>query len=293
MAELGSLFSGIGGLELGLEAAGVGQVRWQVERDPYCRSVLARHWPSAERFDDVHAVGKATLVSVGTICGGFPCQPVSVAGKRLGDRDERWLWPQFRRVIEEVGPGAVIAENVPGLRNAGLRVVLADLADLGFDAEWATVSAFELGAPHIRKRIFIVATHPMRVNVQEQPGWLGRAIESARAPVTGDALEEVFASNSDGQRPEAERGALLAPNGDKRRRPADPNSLRRLEQSWRLATKRGWPQHRGWRFDSTPRVDDVPSRGLVGAQRRAAGNAVVAACSYAVGRAFVGATQCP
>lgn len=257
--RLGSLFSGIGGLDLGLEHGLGASTCWQVERDEYCRRVLARHWPNAERFDDVCTVGAATLAPVDWIVGGFPCQPASVAGKRRAQADERWLWPQVVRLVGELRPAGCIFENVLGLRTAGLRDVLSDLAALGFDVEWSDFSAWEAGAPHLRRRIFIVATHPERVQLREQPGWLCRAFETARAPIPRHVVE-----------------ALQL---------ADTNSLRRLEQSWRLSTERGWPQHRGWRFDSTPRVDDVPTRGLVGAMRKAAGNAVVTACAFVVGRA--------
>lgn len=265
MLTIGSLCSGVGGLDLGLEHGLRARTVWQVEASDYCRRVLARHWPDAERFEDVRSVGASTLVSVDVVCGGFPCQPASVAGKRLAQKDPRWLWPEVARIVSELRPAVCVFENVLGLRTAGLRDVLADLAALGFDAEWATGSAAELGGSHWRRRIFIVAADPERVLVREQPGWLGRALERARAPVPRDLVE-----------------ALLA---------ADPDGLRRLEQSWRLSTERGWPIHRGWRFDSTPRVDDVPARGLVGAMRKAAGNAVVTACAFVVGRAIRGAVS--
>src|SRR5512139_2392629 len=100
MLTVGSLFSGIGGLELGLERAGMA-VRWQVEIDPYCRKVLAKHWPDVARYEDVRDVGRHNLEPVDLICGGFPCQPVSLAGKRMGDGDDRWLWPEFIRVVRE------------------------------------------------------------------------------------------------------------------------------------------------------------------------------------------------
>lgn len=263
--RIGSLFAGIGGLELGLERAGLGRVVWQVERDPFCRDVLARHWLDVSRaVEDVHHASRATLTPVDVICGGFPCQPASVAGKRLAQRDPRWLWPEFARVIGELCPAIVVAENVRGLRSAGLRDVLADLAALGFDAEWCVGSAGEIGAPHERPRIWIVATHPDRVRVREQPGWLGRAWDRTRAPLPGDDA--------------ASRDA------------ADADSVRRLEQARRIAYERGWDRLTGWVEPDLARVDDgVPCQ--VGQARKAYGNAVVPACAEVVGRAIVQACE--
>jgi len=150
----GSLFSGIGGLDLGLERAGM-QCRWQVEIDPYCRKVLEKHWPEVPRFGDIKGITE--LPAVDLICGGFPCQPVSVAGKRLRQADDRWLWPEFARVIRMVRPRYVLVENVPGLLAGGMGDVLGDLAALGYDAEWGVLSAADMGAPHLRKRVFVVA----------------------------------------------------------------------------------------------------------------------------------------
>lgn len=153
---VGSLFSGIGGLELGLEMCGLGPVLWQCDSDPYSRAVLAHHWPDVRRYNDVREIdGEAARVDV--LCGGFPCQPHSLAGKRRGTDDARWLWPEFCRIVEELRPPAVFIENVPGLRTSGLSVVLADLARLGFDAEWGCFSAAEVGAPHRRIRLFVLA----------------------------------------------------------------------------------------------------------------------------------------
>ena len=210
----GSLFSGIGGIDLGLERAGW-KCEWQVEIDGYCTRVLERHWPDVARFRDVRdchgtlAVayaecepwttkrgqrtalaaedigrtddGRASsgdvtrgqesalcsgqdsghLPYVDLICGGFPCQPVSHAGKRKGDADERWLWPQFARIVREVRPRWALIENVPGLLSidAGrlFRGVLWDLAQAGYDAEWFTLSAADVGAPHLRERVWILA----------------------------------------------------------------------------------------------------------------------------------------
>jgi DNA (cytosine-5)-methyltransferase 1 len=152
---LGSLFSGIGGFDLGLERAGF-RVRWQVEIDPWCRSVLAKHWPGVTRYADVRTVGD-DLEAVDCICGGFPCQPVSVAGEMLAEADERWLWPDFARIVRVVRPRVVIVENVPGLLVRGFDHVLRDLAACGYDAEWDCLPAAAFGAPHLRWRLFVVA----------------------------------------------------------------------------------------------------------------------------------------
>jgi DNA (cytosine-5)-methyltransferase 1 len=152
---LGSLFSGIGGFDLGLERAGF-RVRWQVEIDPWCRSVLAKHWPGVTRYADVSTVGD-DLETVDCICGGFPCQPVSVAGAMLAEADERWLWPDFARVVRVVRPRVVIVENVPGLLVRGFDDVVRDLAACGYDAEWDCLPAAAFGAPHLRWRLFVVA----------------------------------------------------------------------------------------------------------------------------------------
>lgn len=158
MRHIGSLFSGIGGLELGLEWAGVGHTVWQVERDPFCRSVLERHWPNANRYDDVRTVGAHNLEPVDVICGGFPCQDISYAGKGLGLSGGRsGLWYEFARVVGEMGPRFVVVENVAALITRGIGDVLGTLSDLGYDAQWRAIRASDVGAPHRRERIFIVA----------------------------------------------------------------------------------------------------------------------------------------
>ena len=159
MLTVGSLFAGIGGLDLGLERAGM-QIRWQVEIDPYCIRVLEKHWPNVKRYEDIRGIKWNEVEPVSLICGGFPCQPVSVAGARKGDKDDRWLWPEFLRAIREVRPKYALVENVPGLLSTDdgrlARRIFGDLAEIGYDAEWNIVSAADVGAPHLRKRVFIV-----------------------------------------------------------------------------------------------------------------------------------------
>jgi hypothetical protein len=171
---IGSLFSGIGGLELGLEWAGLGPALWQVEWEAANRHWLAQHWPDAVRHNDVCAVGAHNLEPVDVICGGFPCQPHSTAGLRKGSSDERDLWGEFGRVIRELRPRYVVGENVPGLLTSDggrfFNRVLSDLAEAGFDVEWDVLSAADVGAPHLRERLFIIAServaHARRGGVQ-------------------------------------------------------------------------------------------------------------------------------
>lgn len=157
---MGSLFSGIGGFDLGFERAGF-EIRFQVEIDPFCRAVLAKHWPDVRRYDDVRTVG-SELEWVDVLCGGFPCQDVSESGKRLGiDGPRSGLWREMARLAGELRPRYVVVENVPGLLLGGIECVVGDLAELGYDAEWTTLSACRWGAPHTRERVFIVAyPHP-------------------------------------------------------------------------------------------------------------------------------------
>lgn len=210
---VGSLFSGIGGFDLGFERAGGFGVRWQVELDPFCRAVLAKHWPTVRRYEDVRSCygdvadaerrrghqgirrdGQPTrfvdadwcrcghqsghhsrgedeclwcscgyflhgnkLEPVEVICAGFPCQPVSLAGKQLGQADGRWLWPEVSRLVRELRPRYVALENVPGLLVRGFGDVLGDLAETGYDAEWTCIRAADVGAPHRRERVFVLA----------------------------------------------------------------------------------------------------------------------------------------
>ena len=131
---VGSLFSGIGGMDLGLERAGM-TVRWQVEKDDWRRRVLAKHWPNVKRYEDVTTLTGEELAPVDLICGGFPCQPVSHAGQQKGLNDDRWLWPHFARLLGVLRPRYALVENVPGLFTANggdaFGEVVGDLASLG------------------------------------------------------------------------------------------------------------------------------------------------------------------
>lgn len=212
-----SLFSGVGGLELGLERAGMTTVG-QVELDPFCRSVLTKHWPEVPKHDDVRTCidwwTSQPRPPVHAVAGGFPCQPVSAAGLRLGDQDERWLWPEMAQVVDAIAtqardedqdPPWVIVENVPGLRARGLDTVLGDLHRLGYTARAGVVSACAVGAPHVRQRLFIVA-HGRGARCRPGGG-VGR--RSGTPPVGGAGWPA---------EPDVDRVAYRVPSGVDRRR---------------------------------------------------------------------------
>lgn len=154
--RIGSLCSGIGGLELGLERAGLGHTAWQCEYDPHASEVLARHW-DVPNHGDVKLTDWSTVEPVDVICAGYPCQPFSTAGRRQGTDDERHLWPAVRDAVGVLGPRLVVLENVRGHLSLGFPEVLGDLADLGFDAGWCLLRASDVGAPHQRARLFVAA----------------------------------------------------------------------------------------------------------------------------------------
>ena len=158
--KIGSLFAGIGGLELGLARAIPGaRVAWQVEQDPYARAVLAKHWPAVPRYEDVRTVGAHNLSGVDLICGGFPCQDISAAGNQQGIKHgtRSGLWFEYARIVSELRPRFVVVENVAALLSGGMGIVLGDLAACGYDAIWDCVPAQAVGAHHRRDRVFIFA----------------------------------------------------------------------------------------------------------------------------------------
>jgi DNA (cytosine-5)-methyltransferase 1 len=180
------LFSGIGGFSLGLERAGMRTVAF-CEINDYCRRILKKHWPDVPCYENVRSLTAAGLRADGiipdVICGGFPCQDISLAGIGAGLEGGRsGLWWEYARLIEEFRPAWVIIENVAALRNRGLGTVLRKLASLGYDAEWHCIPACAVGAPHQRDRIWIIAHshHDEGRRVEPQRGSQGRDSIAAR-----------------------------------------------------------------------------------------------------------------
>jgi len=157
--SIGSLFAGIGGFELGLERAIPGAfTQWQVEQNNFCQKVLAKHWPEARIYEDVRNITKNNVEQVDILCGGFPCQDISTAGKGDGLHGEKsGLYWEMHRIIDELQPKAVIMENVAAITIRGLGTVLGSLSEIGYDAEWCTIRASDFGAPHKRARWFCIA----------------------------------------------------------------------------------------------------------------------------------------
>ncbi len=254
---IGSLFSGIGGLDLGLECAlrdGGFDVEtvFQCEADAWCRGIFARHWPSALRFDDVRGVG-SDAPRVDVLCGGFPCQDVSCAGKGAGLAGERsGLWFEFARIVRDLRPGIVVVENVAMLASRGLDTVLGDLSEAGYDAVWFDVRASDVGAPHRRERLFIVAWR--RVDHTESVGHgagrlpVGAGAQHSVSPVAGSAVADARCVDGDGRAyGDAGRGA-------------DGDAPRRDEGA-------GDDQRRGG--DGVEDVADAESGGDLGSDQRA------------------------
>ena len=199
-----ALFAGGGGLELGLSLALGTDYKTvaYVERECTSAAVLAanmeRGWlDKAPIWDDVTTfTGDAVsplVDNIDIISAGFPCQPWSVAGSRKGTEDERWLWPHIFRLVREIRPRSIFLENVPGLLHGGIEHVLGDLASVGFDAEWTSVRASDVGAPHRRERVFILANSS---NLSGQVPPTGRADGTSGAVAAGTSGELGITSSS-------------------------------------------------------------------------------------------------
>lgn len=157
--KIGSLFSGIGGFELGLERAiPNSETVWQCEQDAYCQKILAKHWPNAIIYDDVRTINNQ-VESIDILCGGFPCQDISIAGEQRGIHEGKKssLWWEMHRIIGILEPRIIVLENVAAITSVGGTDVIGSLAQIGYDCQWSIISAAQCGAPHRRNRWFCIA----------------------------------------------------------------------------------------------------------------------------------------
>jgi DNA (cytosine-5)-methyltransferase 1 len=166
MLTVGSLFSGIGGFEIGLERTGYFKTIWQCENNDYSSEVLKKHWPDVPNFGDITKVNWDEIKRPDVLCGGFPCQDISLIGNKVGLEGKRsGLWYEMQKAISVLRPRYAIVENVPGIFGWAFSEVLSGLAKIGYDIEWDVIQARWFGAGHIRGRLFIIA------NLQGLPGF--------------------------------------------------------------------------------------------------------------------------
>lgn len=262
-----SLCSGVGLVDLGLEWAGMRTVQ-VCEIDPWCRGILEQRFPDAAVHDDAWTIDPAAC---DLLAAGFPCQPVSVAGRRAGQDDERWLWPAVERAVRLARPRYVLLENVPGIASLGLGDVLRGLAVLGFDAEWTVFGAWQAGALHRRDRWWLVATSDAdQAGLWDEhggffrPGWASEAVAWAHGParpVADTAGEPGRADaaggvNGHGHRPgweEADRRPVLRGEAEP---VADPDKKRRERGVRDRADITPGARH-AFRAGAAPDVDDT------------------------------------
>jgi len=256
-----SLFAGIGGIDLAAEWAGFRTVLF-VENDKYCQKILNKHWPDVPIIGDIHDV-RGKEYTAGLITGGFPCQPVSVAGKRRGKEDDRWLWPEMLRVIKEVRPIWVVAENVAGLIRMGIDDCISDLENIGYTTEPYLIPACAVNAPHRRGRIFIVAHDQSRRFGQKFNKFADKLLFE-------DKASQEFESSS----------RIVAESGSKGFENIQRSSHDTLLAGWATACDRSW-------WDTEPDVGRVahgiPSRVD---RLRTLGNAVVPQQIYPILKAI-------
>lgn len=232
---VGSLFSGIGGLDLGFERAGF-NIAWQCEKDPYCQKVLKKHWPNAPSYDNIEDLHRADgpEPDADILIGGFPCQDISLAGEGAGlDGDRSGLWWEYFRLIRAIRPRYAIVENVPALVRRGLRAILGALAQSGYDAEWQIVSAAAMGAPHIRERLFLVAIRARDVADSEGERW--RVGDTKHNGQTGRENDPSWNSSN-----------VLADAARKRFRAIRKQSASRKEASGKPARQSELPGRQQW-----------------------------------------------
>ncbi|MDQ0581634.1 DNA cytosine methyltransferase [Streptomyces rishiriensis] len=155
--RIGSVCTGYGGLDMAVQSVFGGELAWVADVDPGAARILAHHFPGVSNLGDITALDWRDVAPVDVLTGGYPCQPFSVAGRRKGTADERHIWPYIADALRVLRPRYAVFENVAGHLRLGFADVLADLARLGFDAEWLVVRADQVGAPHERRRLFLLA----------------------------------------------------------------------------------------------------------------------------------------
>ncbi len=260
------LFSGIGGFSLGLERTGGFRTVAFCEIDSFCQSILKKHWPDVPVFEDVRKLNEDQITeTVGLVCGGYPCQPYSVAGKRKGSKDDRSLWPEMFRIIKGFRPTWVLCENVAGHVSMGLDSVLSDLESENYTCQALVIPACAVSLPHRRDRVWVAAYANSKRHEQSHV-----AGQSERQRFFGRIYDQEAAANACGQRyGQFFRPWLRQKTGAGFDRPTEAQV---------------WPDQPPLRS-----ADDGLSPRLVRCQLKALGNAVVPQIPEMIGRAILAA----
>ena len=301
------LFSGIGGFSLALESTGHFQTIGFVENDEYCQAVLQHHFPEVPILGDIKNVTKETVPTrPDVICGGFPCQPFSVAGDQRAKDDPRHLWPEMLRIIKEQKPTWVVGENVSGLVKLGLDEILDEMEDQGYSTRTFNIPAFSVGAPHQRQRLWIIghlgdpehngSPTPERqrgllkqpeepkkqISIWEFEGTSGASgdvanpdNERVRSRIGGDDFDYEEESGEGGVDGEGSAGDDewydTSPTQDEGVDMANPESFKSREQTERQGRKntaRRSDDSRGTKTERTETVTDPNGKGLQGQRKK-------------------------
>ena len=260
------LFSGIGGFSLGLERTGGFETVAFCEIEPFPRKVLKKHWPEVPCFEDVRKLKGSEVGPVDVICGGYPCQPFSTAGKRRGQEDDRHLWPEFARLVDELRPSWVIGENVAGHISMGLDDVLSDLEGQGYTCRTFVIPACAVGASHRRDRCWIVGHANKNTRKQPKSAALNYETEQHDAKYFQNVADPASKRQS-GQ------GTSWQPFG------STPFEYRKADKPFPTV---GWPDE-----PAICGADDGISPGMVSNRLAALGNAVVPQIPEMIGRAIL------
>jgi len=281
------LFSGLGGFSLGLEATGGFETVAFCDIEKFSRKVLKKHWPNVKQYKDIkeltyEQIKEDTLAPIDIITGGYPCQPFSVAGSQLGEKDKRHLWPDMFRIIKECKPTWVIGENVGGHIKLGLDTVLQDLESEGYSVRAFSISASSIGANHQRERVWVIA-HSNVENTRQhggriKPTWNTESI----GPRTSE--ETQWSTNTDKINGSSERATSMGESSD-----TDSQRLQGLGSEQQLRkdeTERPTSWERWWEFE--PNVGRVANGVPQRVDRlKGLGNSLVPAIPYAIGHAIL------
>ena len=282
--KIGSLFSGIGGFELGLERSWVNaETIWQVEKKRFCQRILSKHWPKSTIYNNVKHINKNNVEPVDVLIGGFPCQSVSLAGKLEGleNGEKSGLWWEMWRIISDLRPRVIIMENVANVIRVGGADVVGSLAKIGYNCEWTIISAKQFGAPHLRERWFCVGYPQSMFN----RGWITPNTNGHGDPTEG----QVFTRRTTAVSYVAQ--STTNTNSVNKLRAVKGGMLEETKSMW-LHSRGGDSQNNGshhgrgyWQTAPSPspfcRVDDGLSNRV--ARLEALGNAIVPQCSQWVG----------